>query len=304
MTDKISVARILCPVDLSVPSRRALDVAVGLARWYGSSITVLRVVPPVLPTVGVAGELDFSVLPSITPDLNRVRDVTASFAAHEAGGPPMDVVVVEGDVSSEIAAQARQLPADLIVIGTHGHRGFDRLMLGSATERVLRTAPCPVLTVPAGAPDAVPIAPGLFKRIICGLDFSPESHAALRFAASIASEADADLTVAHVVEHVPLWPLPVAGIDSDTMMRRACEDAASALHAAIDDDAREYARVEELVLSGKPYRKLLELAEERQADLLVVGAHGGRAPLPHFGSTANQLVRSASCPVLTLRSRE
>lgn len=298
------VTRILCPVDLSTPSRRALDIAVGLARWYGSSITVLRVVPPILPTVGVAGELDFSVLPAVTPDLDQVRDATAAFAAHEAGGPPMNVVVVEGDVPGEIVDQARRLPADLIVIGTHGHRGFDRLMLGSVTERVLRRAPCPVLTVPAGAPDAVPAAPGLFKQIVCGVDFSPASRAALRFAASIAKEADAALTVAHVVEHIALWPLPVAAVDADALERRAREDAAAALHEAIDSDVREFARVDEQVLMGKPYQRLLELAAERDADLIVAGAHGGRTARPHFGSTTNHLVRSAACPVLTLRTWE
>lgn len=296
----IELTRILCPVDLSVPSRRALDHAVAIARWYGASITVLRVIPPIVPVVSYAGELHYTAPVIAGPDLERLRAATAEFAAREAGGPPMETIVVEGDIPGEIVEQARSLPAGLVVMGTHGHRGFERLMLGSVTERVLRSAPCPVLTVPPAAPDAVPAAPGLFKHILCGVDFSPASMRALAFAASLAKEADARLIVAHAVEHIAPWPLPAGAPDVEWLENNACDAARTALTEAIPGDVREFAQVDEVVISGKPYKVLLEIAESRRADLIVVGAHGGGSGLLHFGSTTNQLVRAAACPVLTL----
>lgn len=167
---------------------------------------------------------------------------------------------------------------------------------------MLRHAPCPVLTVPPGAPDAVPASPGLFKRIVCGLDFSPASLAALRFAASIAKEADAHLVVVHAVEHLALWPLPAGAPDVESLERHAREAAGAALTDAIPREVREFAHVEELVITGKAYKAVLDLAESRHADLIVVGTHGGGAGLRHFGSTANHLVRAAACPVLTVRA--
>lgn len=296
----IELTRILCPVDLSEPSRRALDHAVAIARWYGASITVLRVVPPLMPIAADPGQMQYAMPVLAGPDLDRLRSQTAEFAAHEAGGPPMDTVVVEGDIAGEIAEHARSLPAGLIVMGTHGHRGFERLMLGSVTERVLRGAPCPVLTVPPAAPDAVPAAPGLFKHILCGVDFSPASMRALSFAASLAKEADARLIIAHAVEHIAPWPLPAGAPDVEWLENNAFEAARRALAEAVPAGVREFAQVDEVVISGKPYKVLLEIAESRRADLIVVGAHGGGSGLLHFGSTTNQLVRAAACPVLTL----
>jgi hypothetical protein len=75
-------------------------------------------------------------------------------------------------VTGEIVRLAEELPAGLLIMGTHGRSGFDRLLLGSTTEKMLRKAPCPVLTVPRLAPDAAPTPP-MFDRILCPVDFSP-----------------------------------------------------------------------------------------------------------------------------------
>jgi nucleotide-binding universal stress UspA family protein len=298
----IEIPRILCPVDLSEPSRRALDHAVAIARWYGSAVTVLRVIPPVVPLIGYSGEPYYLPPPLTAEDLGQLRVATERFAARERGGPVMETAVVQGDVAQTIPTQAADMAAGLIVMGTHGQRGFERLMLGSVTERVLRTAPCPVLTVPPAAPDAVPARAGLFARILCGVDFSPASMRALQFAASIAKEADAHLTAVHVVERPAPWPLPAGARDMAAALDGTAETAARArLHAAIGDDVREFATVEEIVAEGKAYKAILELALARQADLIVIGAHDGGAGLRALGSTTNQIVRTAACPVLTLR---
>ena len=100
------------------------------------------------------------------------------------------------------------MAADLVVMGTHGRSGFERLVLGSVTERVLRKSACPVLTVPKGIPD-VATPPVLFNRIVCAVDFSDCSMHALNYAMSLAQEADAHLTVVHVIELPPDVPREV-----------------------------------------------------------------------------------------------
>ena len=94
---------------------------------------------------------------------------------------------------------SRSPAADLIVMGTHGRGGFQHLVLGSVTERVLRRAVCPVLTVPPRAQSTSRLT---FRRLLCAIDFSESSMAALRFALSLAQESEARLTMLHVLE----WP--------------------------------------------------------------------------------------------------
>ena len=98
------------------------------------------------------------------------------------------------------------MPSDLLVMGTHGRSGFERLVLGSVTEKVLRKAACPVLSVPRNVGDVVPAPPVLFTRILCAVDFSDCSINALNHAMSLGQEADARLTVLHVIELPPELP--------------------------------------------------------------------------------------------------
>ena len=106
-------------------------------------------------------------------------------------------MVESGYPVRHILARAAALPADLVVMGTHGRSGFERLVLGSVTEKVLRKAPCPVMAVP---PPAVTVGKLPYGRLLCPVDFSDSSEAALRFACSIAEEADARLTIVHVFD--------------------------------------------------------------------------------------------------------
>jgi nucleotide-binding universal stress UspA family protein len=272
----ITFRRILCPIDFSDGARRALDHAVELARWYAGSITALHVLQPVPYTDPLmVGAIVF------TPeDVERTAADLASFIAEEIGGITVGTSVLQGAPAAVIVEQARTLPADLIVIGTHGRRGFERFMLGSVTERVLRTAPCPVLTVPRGAADAVAVGPVVFRNIVCGVDFSPASTTALAYAASLAAESGARLTAIHVAEDL------------------SPEAARLRLHEEVATEAA----VTEVIATGKPYRAILDRAQSDGADLIVIGVHGALTErLGFFGSTTNHIVREAACPVLSLR---
>jgi nucleotide-binding universal stress UspA family protein len=305
----IAIQRILCPVDFSDFSRRALDHAVAIARWYESTITLLHACAIVPVAAYAPGSGVFTSTALTRGDRDALLAAMKRFADSEAGKHvPIEFDIVEGSTVAAILEKADAMPADLLVMGTHGRSGFERLVLGSVTEKVLRKATCPVLTVPRGVPDAVPV-PVLFKRIVCAIDFSDCSMHALNFAASLAQEADAHLTVVHVIELPPDVPREVhekvlAGPGSlREYIALTEEDRRRRLKDAIPDSVRAYCTVNTVLVTGRPYREILRVAEEQQAELLVVGIHGrGTVDRLLFGSTAQHLVRQASCPVLTLRT--
>ncbi len=296
----ITIERILCPIDFSEFSQHALDHAAAIARWYDATITVLHVVAVTPPSGAVRGPL-FPPVVLAPEDLEQFRVATEEFARAETGDVRIVAVARDGNPAAEIVRMAESMPANLIVLGTHGRSGFERLVLGSVTERILRKAVCPVLTVPRRAPDVVPAGPILYKRILCAVDFAPTSMRALKYAVALAQEADARLTVVHVLEPGIFEPIPMSGAElppRDLNMRAV---AMRRLHDAIAEEVRTYADVHEVVLSGKGYREILRQAEEDHTDLIVVGAHGGGIGAVAFGSTTNQIVRQATCPVLSLK---
>jgi nucleotide-binding universal stress UspA family protein len=308
----IEIKTILCPVDFSDHARRALDQAVAIARWYDSTITVFHVhaaPPPAAyglespPPVGMVLTQE---------DRERLTAAMARFAETATeSGVPIEFAIGQGtSAANEILRQASSMRADLLTIGTHGRSGFDRLLLGSVTEKVLRKAQCPVLTVPQRLPDAVPAAPVVFTRILCPIDFSDSSLHALNYAMSLAQEADARLTLLHVMvydlaaEAPEMYDTAIADRRlTVTDYRTRCEQyAKDRLQAVVPDTVRAYCTVETMLATGRPYREILRVAAEQQADLIVMGVQGrGAADLMLFGSTTQHVVRQATCPVLTLR---
>ena len=236
-----------------------------------------------------------------------LADTKAFVETESAPGITIEAVVREGNTAGEILEQATSMKADLLVIGTHGRSGFERLLLGSVAEKVLRKARCPVLTVPRRLPDAVPAGPVLYKRILCPVDFSESSFHALKYAISMAQEADGQLTVLHVVSHEFENTADMASIvyDEGMTIGNFLKQREEALRRRLQEavaDATEFCSVESMTTHGKPWREVLRIAAERQSDLIVMGVQGrGAADLLFFGSTTQHVVREAACPVLTLR---
>jgi nucleotide-binding universal stress UspA family protein len=304
----IEIRRIVCPVDFSANSRHALEDASTLAGWYEATLDVVYVHPIVTITTFADG---MPLLPSaalLTPaDREAVARSLRDFATpHIGAGVRAECRVREGDPSSEILQEIKDRVSDLIVITTHGRSGLERLLVGSVTERILRQATCPVMTIPPRLIEAPPLRSALFKRVLCAIDFSPCSMSALAYATSIAQEAGGELAVIHVMEVLPeelgsesLW---ATGRSVADYIASARADSLARLEASVPAAVRECCKVDLIHVSGKPYREILREAGERQSDLIVVGVHG-RNPLSmlFFGSTSHQLVRHAACAVMTVR---
>ena len=298
------IRRILCPVDFSDASAHAIEQAIALAGWCNGSITALHIFSPIFAPVPALPPLEER---ASAAELASLRDrVAAAFEAAAASRIPVDVRVEVGAPTRQILACAEAVSADVIVMGTHGVGGFEHLVLGSVTEKVLRKATCAVLTVPprARATSALP-----FGRVLCPVDFSDPSLSALGAAASLVKSSGAALTLLHVVEWPwPEPPAPAAGDLSEPQAtalaeyRRYVEKSALMRLETLAAEAGVQPPPSLSVAHGRSYVEILREAARTRADLIVIGVHGRNVlDLSLFGSTTNHVVRQATCPVLTLR---
>ena len=134
----IRIQKIVYPTDFSSYSNQAYFHAVALAENHGAGLTVLFVYTPEMSAPGAAGDLDYARA-YWRNQLEQIRPVDPRI--------PVRHVFLEGDPAAEIVRFARDAAADLIVMGTHGRTGLERLLLGSVAEKVLRDARCSVMVV-------------------------------------------------------------------------------------------------------------------------------------------------------------
>ena len=269
----LQIRTVLFPTDDSPPAERARAVAERYAQRHGATLHVLRVevVPP-------AGDLRFDPVPE---------------PAHVAPG------VVEArrrfpTAADAILLYADEVDADLVVMGTHGRSGFDRLTLGSTAEHVLRRAECPVLTV---GPEADPDATG---PVLVPLAFESASDVAAETAVELAAELGLRVVGLHVVEpvHVPVpYMMAVPPVDQGEIAERVGQ--------TLERWVRPYADrvpIETEVRLGSAGAGVLAAAREHGAGLVVQSSHGRRGIGRWLlGSVSEGVVRRAPCPVLTLR---
>jgi nucleotide-binding universal stress UspA family protein len=298
----IRIAEILCPTDFSVFSSRALRHAIVLARRFHARVTVAHVLP-LLPDVGAP--LASRGLPSPELRAGAERELREFLDAADTSGVELRTRLLDGDPWREILALARELPADLAVLGTHGTSGFERLVLGSVTSRLLGRLPCPVITV-SHEEGRTWESPGLVQRILCATDFSPAAVRAGALAVDLAQNLGAQLTLMHVIEALPDLDRPGhTPLPEQAAYRKALEeDARTRLGAALPDSVVSGAKVDRRVAVGRAAAAILEASVATQADLIVLGTHGGgMLDRLLFGSTSERVVRGASCPVLSVSSQ-
>jgi nucleotide-binding universal stress UspA family protein len=302
---RIEIERILCPVDFSEFSARALERAVRLGNWFDARVEALHVIPLVMPAGAGLPYFPAPVAATAAQREQAGKDLDRFVEPFLEEGVPIETRVREGDPWRIIRDEADAIPADLLVMGTHGRSGFEHLLLGSVTEKVLRRASCPVLTV--GNVPAHPRKGPLFRRIVCAADLTAASEHTLEMALSLAGENDARITLLHVVESVPgegetEARLYLAVPEIGPLRRELLDQARARLQKAVPDAVRDFCEVNERVKAGTAWREILAAAEDLDADLIVMGAHAhGPIGRVFFGSTSSHVVRHAPCPVLVVR---
>jgi nucleotide-binding universal stress UspA family protein len=284
---------IVFATDLSDRSAEAFRMACSVAREEATRLIILTVEEPVPVTEGVGfGEMGVPVyLPAA--EASQRDELLRQMRERFIPGLPIDVEyqVRQGQAADEILKVVEETKADLLALGTHGRTGLDRLLMGSVAERVMRHAPCACLAVRSAA------ATKPIRTILHPTDFSPHSEGALRVARALAREHGARLVLVHVVPmERAMGVVPEVLMDLD-IGREALRDVQNRIEAA---DLKF--PVEAHLKRGEPAETILDAAREYQADLVVMGSHGrtglGRLLL---GSVAEQVLRGATCPVLTVK---
>jgi len=145
------IERILCAVDFSEPSEEAARFAVDVACQFGAEVTLLHVyaVPGYAYPEGVMVAAP-DVMTEVLAQIDRSLEIWKK-EAEARGAPKVRTASVQGSAAGEIVRYAEEHGVDLIVVGTHGRGGLAHVLLGSVAEKVVRRAPCPVLTVRAAA---------------------------------------------------------------------------------------------------------------------------------------------------------
>ena len=218
--------------------------------------------------------------------------------AHRRGEVQLQCEVQDGVATDSILSLAEAKAVDLIVMGTHGLRGIDRLTLGSVTEKVIRKARCPVLAVrkPPHGFVSQPGGPDLIHphRVLCCTDSPDQSDLAWDHALSIAEEYGAELTLLHVREDIS----NLSDIETETTK------TLELLERQISARARKNGITKAAVRIGKAYQQIIEFALESRTDVVITGVRGRHAlDLAIFGSTTYRVVQLGPCPVLVVQVR-
>jgi nucleotide-binding universal stress UspA family protein len=292
--------RILCATDFSDHSSYALPYAVSLAQVFESKLQICHVID--LPPAGIYGE---AVLYTEEQE-ERIK----RYARKEIGGligeqtVPWESLIVHGRAAEEIARIAQEVRADLVIAGTHGRSTLSRLLLGSVTERLMRTLPCPLLVVKGPKEGKMPRAGReiRFERILVGCDFSPYSSLALEYGLSLAQEFESELHLVHVIAP-PVYKDLAMGRKWEAGEQQALRESLTRkIESLIPEETRHWCTPTISLLAGEPHEELTKYAVVQDVDLVVLGIHGrGLVEELFVGSTTDRVVREVPCPVLSVR---
>lgn len=296
----LQIRNVLVPIDFSKASLEAIAFALPLVKEFGAELHLIHVFEADDSLASTAA------LPLVVPLLqvgDRVRrhlkDVAKKYSAplrreniHARRGRPFE----------EICRLALECNIDLIITATRGNTGLKHLALGSTAERVVRYAPCPVLVVRGGEGKTK----SGFRKILVPIDFSDCSLKGLDYAKALAKEFGASLMLLHSI-HLQYFVSndEYARYDMPLLMQQTERAARAQLTELVEKTDWEGIQVQPSLQIGHPGDQICARAKDYGADLIVTSTHGTTG-LKHIliGSTAEYVVRHASCPVLVVPGRE
>ncbi|MCP3986706.1 MAG: universal stress protein [bacterium] len=286
--------KLLVATDFSGPGKAAESAAITIASQFGAELHwlhALEVPLPIFEPYAVA-------VPEATIGAARssAKEKLGEAAARaKKAGLEGTTFLGEVPAAYAIADRAKEIGADLVIVGTHGHTGVKRVVLGSVAEHTVKLAPCSVLTVKDGAL-AEPA-----KCIVVGVDFSEGASEALDTAVDLAKEFGAALHLVHALDLRIPFVTPYEVSVPDNVIERAHGEAV----AKLEEMAQKITGLDQVkheVRSAPPSFALIDAAADLQADLVVTGSRG-LSGLKHLvlGSVAERTLRGAPCSVWTVR---
>jgi nucleotide-binding universal stress UspA family protein len=288
----LKIGRILLPIDFQDPSKRVVHQAAVLARHFHSEIVMLHVVTPLSYS---AGMIEGGYVPANLGDLLKELIHQAQKKLDQALGPEFDGIdvrrmLLEGDPALTIVKTARAEKADLIALPTHGYGAFRRFLLGSVTAKVLHDSDCPVWT---GAHlEEEPAREFSIRNILCAVDLSPHSSKTVQWAAQMAAEFGARLTLAHITSGMEIYgpgPYQVDPSWTEALVSSANRQIAN-LQQEVDTKAEVF------IGSGDVPKLLSHAADQTSADVLIIG----RPSSGRLRATGYGIIRESYIPVLSV----
>ena len=298
---KVQLKNIICTTDFSDYSNHAVHYGIALAKEFVAKVYMCHVIT--LSSAAIYGE----VILDLEKRQNQIMKSAHEQLKQLIGEQPVnwEPLIQIGHVANEIARMAKEKAVDLAISATHGRSGLKRLILGSVTERLMRTLPCPLLVV--RSPERDFVAPAIqeikFQRILVGCDFSPDSNLAFQYALSLAQEFQSELHLAHVIQPPVYKDLLKAAIETGADIRQDLRDQLNKnLSNMVPEEARNWCTPKTTLLAGQPHEELTKYAMVHDVNLIVLGVRGhGLVETLFVGSTTDRVVRQASCPVLSVR---
>jgi len=284
--------RILLCTDCSEFSEGAVREAIEIAEHCSGQLTVLSV-------IDINQEL-LALAPQISEQKEKeVRQYLSTLKSRaNKAGITCDIIVHEGDEPYQyVVDEARKNKSTMIVMGRRGKTGLKRLMMGSVTARVIGHAPCNVLVVPKAAHLK-------FKNILLATDGSKYAASAAASAIELAKRNNGSLTVISVVPAEIATPTDIdfamgqKELIAEKEMHYAEKNASSVKDAAMQAGVP----VRAFVMSGRPADTIVETANEKNSDLIMLGSHG-RTGLEKLimGSVTERVIVLASCAVMVVK---
>ncbi|HYL67694.1 MAG TPA: universal stress protein [Candidatus Limnocylindria bacterium] len=288
---KVSLARILVATDFSPASDRALEFGISLARRYNSQIYLTHVItldayPMVAPELATESEA------------KQRREAEGHFEEIEKSGRLFglrrETVLAEGSLWPTIEDLVKKYEIELVIVGTHGASGLEKVVIGSNAEQIFRQARIPVLTVGPAVKSEAPYEVE-FRNILFATDFGPGAEREAAFAFSLAQEHRARLTLLNVA--------PYAEDYSEQAVARKREAVTKQLRELLPTVPEFYCSPEYVMVIGDPVEEILRWSKLTHADLIVMGAKSRKGLAGHIPHTkAQRIITAATCPVLTVKS--
>jgi len=283
----IHIKKILVPVDFSEASKKAVNYGLSLALEFKARLVLAHIAS--FDTV--AYEAAKGHLLQLIPAGYRDR-------------LDYEIIVKSGEVRGEILGIVEDKQIDLVVMGSRGRSYFERMLLGSVTERMLRKLHVPILTVSHLDPEREirPAEPVPLRRLVYATDLSEGSEAGLEFSIRLARGLDARLTVVHVIQ-----PMDAAlrGVETAAFMPNYVDEiraqAAERLNRMVALVSDGTVPITTVITEGLAYESINNIAAEQNADMVVINLQGkGRLERALIGTTAERVIRTATVPVLSL----
>jgi len=277
---------ILSPTDFSEPATLALQYGKHLSDCFDARLVVLYADPFSPPPYFTSGQLED--LAKTIQHFKGTADayLTRYVSEHIGSSSQVEMVVAENQPVPAILLAAEEKKVDMIVMGTHGRSGINRLMLGSVTEKVLHETDRPVLTVreKKGAADFPRVS---IEQVLCPINYTEVALKALEHAVEMSKCFKAELLVLHVIE------------PHSTVIKG--EDELERLCAWIPDDIRSRCSLKEIVRQGNAAEQIIEVVSSARCDMIVLGGqHKHFHDTTVLGTTTLRVTRHAPCPVLTV----